>query len=249
MEVTPAKLAANRANSKKSTGPRTGKGKQAVGRNGVTHGLFCRDVVLPGEDEAEFQQLREEFFDAIVPRNILERMLVDRIVVANWQLARLNTMQKYTVDQRTESRREYDDNWTEKTLLHASLDYLAEENEKITRHQQRLERSIYRAMKELRELRKESQSAEVREGQAEQAESTEPGERVEQVEQVEQIEESKAKADSSDTTQVIVGNGDAIEAAPPSCQSCISPSPSILGAGYPLAGGGEGLSYRLTSDD
>ena len=55
MTVTPKKLAANRANAKKSTGPRTAAGKEKCSKNPVTHGIFCNDIVLPGEDAAIFE--------------------------------------------------------------------------------------------------------------------------------------------------------------------------------------------------
>src|SRR4051794_20074973 len=48
---SPARLNANRANARKSTGPRTPEGKMASRLNGVTHGMCCTlPVVLPGED-------------------------------------------------------------------------------------------------------------------------------------------------------------------------------------------------------
>jgi hypothetical protein len=50
MSISAKKLAANRANAKKSTGPRTPEGKRRSSKNAVTHGMFCNDTVLPGED-------------------------------------------------------------------------------------------------------------------------------------------------------------------------------------------------------
>lgn len=40
--ISERKLLANRANAKKSTGPRTERGKACSSRNAVTHGLFCK---------------------------------------------------------------------------------------------------------------------------------------------------------------------------------------------------------------
>src|SRR4051812_1485794 len=47
--VSAAKVAANRANAAKSTGPRTEAGRAASRVNAVKHGLRAEMVVLPGE--------------------------------------------------------------------------------------------------------------------------------------------------------------------------------------------------------
>src|SRR3954454_2934403 len=49
-EPSPAQVAANRANAKLSTGPRSDQGKAVSRLNGVTPGMTCQlPVVLPGE--------------------------------------------------------------------------------------------------------------------------------------------------------------------------------------------------------
>jgi hypothetical protein len=53
---TPASLAANRANARKSTGPRTEEGKRRVRLNGLKHGLRCssfrESLIKSGESTA-----------------------------------------------------------------------------------------------------------------------------------------------------------------------------------------------------
>ena len=49
--------AANRANARHSTGPKTPEGKAVVSRNALRHGLRARDVVLPEEDVDAFEDL------------------------------------------------------------------------------------------------------------------------------------------------------------------------------------------------
>ena len=64
-KISPARLAANRANAQKSTGPRTEAGNARSRANAVKHGLTGAGVALPGEDAAliaaEFLQVQEEF--------------------------------------------------------------------------------------------------------------------------------------------------------------------------------------------
>jgi hypothetical protein len=93
MSVTPKKLTANRANAKKSTGPRTAAGKRRSSKNAVTHGIFCNDLVLPGEDAKLFESFRHAVLLKLSPQDIVELMIVDRIVIAQWKLRRLNAVE------------------------------------------------------------------------------------------------------------------------------------------------------------
>ena len=80
---SPARLAANRANAQKSTGPRTEAGKARSRANAVKHGLTGAGIALPGEDatviEATFLQAQEEF----APTTLVGMRLV-RDVAALW---------------------------------------------------------------------------------------------------------------------------------------------------------------------
>jgi hypothetical protein len=84
---------ANRRNALKSTGPNTPKGKAAVRRNPVKHGLLSRDVLLPGEDEAALKELGERMRDELQPAGELEVLLVDRIISCAWRLQRLGRIE------------------------------------------------------------------------------------------------------------------------------------------------------------
>src|SRR6478752_1261687 len=80
---------ANRANARRSTGPKSPEGKHAVRLNGLRHGLLSRDVVLPGEDAAGFEELRNAICAELAPSGPLEGFLADRVVNAIWRLRRL----------------------------------------------------------------------------------------------------------------------------------------------------------------
>ena len=53
--VTPRQLAANRANAKRSCGPKTTQGKLRSRLNALQHGLTAAVVVLPGEDTDQYE--------------------------------------------------------------------------------------------------------------------------------------------------------------------------------------------------
>ena len=87
--VSARKIRANRRNAKKSTGPKTPEGKAASSKNATTFGIFCSDLLVFGENMKDFHFLRESFLLSLLPHDMVELMLVDRIVTANWKLRRL----------------------------------------------------------------------------------------------------------------------------------------------------------------
>ena len=87
--ATPAQIAANRANAKKSTGAVTPEGKAKVSQNALTHGLrssqFC---VAPWENQAEYDTLLAEFMEAEQPVDPGETGCVLRMVQSLWSAQR-----------------------------------------------------------------------------------------------------------------------------------------------------------------
>src|SRR5215831_8392974 len=86
-----AKLIANRRNAKKSTGPRTPRGKEYSSRNALKHGLFARpplEHALLGEDPAEYAELQTKLFAHYRPVGRAEELEVERIADLWWRLRR-----------------------------------------------------------------------------------------------------------------------------------------------------------------
>jgi hypothetical protein len=78
MEVVMAsenQTAANRANAKRSTGPRTESGKAKSRKNAFKHGLTAQVIVIEGEDPKEFEKLRAKLEEGFKPRTALETEL------------------------------------------------------------------------------------------------------------------------------------------------------------------------------
>jgi hypothetical protein len=100
--ISAKKVAANRENARRSTGPRTVEGKGRSSRNAVTHGLTSQASILPGEDPAELHELAEEMEQGLRPRGGGQRRLVERIVSLTWRLRRIATAEEtmYFVDER-----------------------------------------------------------------------------------------------------------------------------------------------------
>jgi hypothetical protein len=93
--VTEAGRAANRANASESAGPRTPDGKARAARNSTSHGIFCRDLLLDGEDARLFRNIRESEIHRLRPQDALELMFVDRIVQAQWRLNRCQRAERH----------------------------------------------------------------------------------------------------------------------------------------------------------
>jgi hypothetical protein len=83
-----AQTAANRANAALSTGPTSDAGKAAASYNALRHGLYARDVVLPGEDRAEYDAMLAELTEEFAPQGRYETTLVRRLADIWWRLGR-----------------------------------------------------------------------------------------------------------------------------------------------------------------
>jgi hypothetical protein len=88
------RIDANRRNARRSTGPRTARGKKTVSRNAIKHGLLAREVVINEgdgqEDQNAFDALYARIWEDYEPVGQREELLVERIVTCWWRLARVH---------------------------------------------------------------------------------------------------------------------------------------------------------------
>jgi hypothetical protein len=88
----------NRANARKSTGPRSAAGKAIASRNALRHGVLADTPVIPDlEQPADWQEHRSGILDALHPDGALEVALAERIALALWRLARLARAEQASV--------------------------------------------------------------------------------------------------------------------------------------------------------
>ncbi len=87
--TSPAKMAANAENAKKSTGPRTEAGKNRARMNAVKHGLTARVVLLSSEKHEDYKERAEGWFHTLRPRDAVEVVMAERSLYAALQLDRL----------------------------------------------------------------------------------------------------------------------------------------------------------------
>ncbi len=90
--VTPAKLAANRANAHRATGPRTPQGRQRTRLNALKHGLcsgtFAQTVINSAEEQKKFQQGRVMLRLALVPAGNAATNLTQKLARIMWTRSR-----------------------------------------------------------------------------------------------------------------------------------------------------------------
>ncbi len=85
---TPSQIAANQANAKKSTGPKTAAGKAASARNNFRHGFTGAFSVVEGEDQSGFDQLLEALLGEHQPATPTESLLVEGMAQHYWMKQR-----------------------------------------------------------------------------------------------------------------------------------------------------------------
>src|SRR6476659_2798115 len=91
-------IEANRANAKRSTGPKSAKGKARSTKNSLSHGLTARDIVIGAEDPEEFQRLRMGLEADFKPSSTIALELVERLAGLLWRLRRIPVLEGALLD-------------------------------------------------------------------------------------------------------------------------------------------------------
>ncbi len=95
IRVTEKKLAANRANALKSTGPRTAAGKAATRFNALQHGCRSREIVIPalGESLEDFQAFHSAILADLNPPSPLHASFAEEFIATFWLIRRTRRLQ------------------------------------------------------------------------------------------------------------------------------------------------------------
>ena len=101
--TSPTRIAANRRNAQKSTGPRSDEGKQRSRMNGLTHGFRSSEIVLPTESPEAFELHLQAWMDDWQPTTQTRQFLVERAAVASWKLLRCNRIERTRLADRIEA--------------------------------------------------------------------------------------------------------------------------------------------------
>ena len=186
-----SQIKANRKNSKKSTGPRTAKGKAKVSKNAMKHGLFAEEAIIKGENPEEFEDFREKLIKELAPAGHIECILAERVVSLSWRLQRAERIQNQAIDHAIERKVTdplpksirflsceaegipYGD--ARRTPGHLPLGRIVNSDwavyrmlERLSLYERRIESSLFRTMKELerRQLIRQAEQIEAAQEQA-----------------------------------------------------------------------------------
>ena len=84
---SPRKIAANRRNAQKSTGPKTPRGKSISSWNSTRHGLLSNRLpLLYGRSKKHFTRLLRSLQQDLEPVGTLEGVLVEKIAHGYWRI-------------------------------------------------------------------------------------------------------------------------------------------------------------------
>lgn len=162
MPVSAAKAAANRLNAQKSTGPRTAEGKAAASRNAVTHGIFCKDLLVGDEDPAKLEAFQHGVCQRMKPRDAVEAQVVEQYLHCAWRLKRLRRTELWLYQDKVQVLKQQmgpqagtDQRPPADQVVFRALQKNPDSLEKLARYEHRMFSTMLRCMKELRLLQQE----------------------------------------------------------------------------------------------
>ena len=129
------RVAINRANAQHSTGPKTPEGKARSSQNARKHGLTARELVLRPDEREEFEEFLADLTEELQPQGALEQVVFNQLVHAAWNLRRARRVE---ADQPVSK---HDPLWDTGPFY-----------TRLGRYHAHIERSFYRALKELKAL-------------------------------------------------------------------------------------------------
>jgi hypothetical protein len=158
MPASERQIEANRRNAA-GTHQMSEAGRQAVRANAIRHGLTSRlHVVLEGEDQQFFDELRDSLLADYAPATTQETLLVHQIAEHYWRLLRARNMETASLSASTQAF-EIEFNMTAEGQpgadpSHVALAYSQHDKlfARLGRYETTIERSYYRAIRELQKL-------------------------------------------------------------------------------------------------
>ena len=159
-----ARATVNRANAQKSTGPKSAAGKKRSSLNAFRHGLTGQTVVMPEEDMAAYTDYCKRAFADLKPAGFLEEQAVQTIADTNWRLNRGRAYESTLFS--LAFANQSDSIITENAQAHCALAQaeaapdLTKSLANLSTYEQRLNRTLTQAKKELAELQARRQEEE-----------------------------------------------------------------------------------------
>ena len=173
MPTSAARIAANQANSLKSSGPRTAEEESRSRGNAVKHGLTGAGVALTVEDAAEVERLARSFEAELQPSGDLGRTLVRRMALMSVRMDRCVDHETASLTGRIhQAEADFDAEWPavagqddpdrERMRVEAAHRASFDPSKAATlarKYEAAAERCFFRSLKELRRVEKAAKAA------------------------------------------------------------------------------------------
>ena len=149
------KSEAARHNGALSKGPVTPEGKQRSASNSRKHGIYSRDIVIPGESPEAFEELLNDYIGRCQPVGPVEYDLVLEMAAARWRLRRTHAIEQALYQTEVDRLMSDPDNPMDRTraFARAGVNLLNGDSLlKIQRIERRLSSAFEKAWKQLENL-------------------------------------------------------------------------------------------------
>jgi hypothetical protein len=156
--VTEKQPADNRANARKSTGPRTFEGRRRGSQNALKHGVLAKAILIEGECEEGFLKLCKAYVREYSPQTPTEPALVNKAVTAQCRALRAASLEAaavtYELQRQSESIAQEDDA-TRAMLAVRALHETSAHMERLSLYAHRFDPQHRHAIRDLQRLRVE----------------------------------------------------------------------------------------------
>jgi len=96
--ATDKQIQAARENGAKSRGPKTPEGKAHSSQNATKHGFLAKTLLLPNEDQSEFEAIAAAYIIKFQPEGPVEPHLVEELIACYWRQRRAWGMETSLLD-------------------------------------------------------------------------------------------------------------------------------------------------------
>jgi hypothetical protein len=155
---TKKQIAANRRNAKKSTGPKTEKGKSISRLNARRDGFTGQVIIVSAEDRPYFEEFQAKLIAGLHPETVLEHSLAHAIASDTWRLNHLRAveMNLFALAAEDPGAATASDPRVQPAV--ADADTFSKQSERFLRlslYEQRLSRTLHKNLAALRSLQAE----------------------------------------------------------------------------------------------
>jgi len=153
-KISQKKLQANCRNAKLSKGPKTKEGKAKSKMNALKHGLTAKELILPGENEKQFKELRKALKREYKPETATQQVCFRQVVQSAWCLLRAAKADPFIIKGVLQEQGVKKNEVTEDAICGALVRSITDGKlTNLARYQTSLTNAFYKAVAEMRKAK------------------------------------------------------------------------------------------------